>query len=378
MRVGINAFALRGQYAGIGVYLKNMLLALQRIDRRNEYFLYVPGPVNTIAIPDSRWRMCVVRGPANVSQTVWMQVSAKSRLLRDKIDLFWSPSAIVPLSAPRHVRVISTVLDLTWKYYPRTLAWDNRIILPFLFPRSLEAADRIITISETAAADLKKDFPSIAEKVSTVYLGPGSIPLSLLTQNRNDSDYLAQRFQLCGPYLLTVSSIEPRKNLGILFAAYAQLRKQKEHPVPSLVIVGKKGWKTRKIFEAYRSLNLGQKDVRFTGYVSENDLAVLYRNAAVFVFVSLYEGFGLTPLEAMAAGVPAVVSDIPVFREILSPAPLFVNPHVPQDIALAVERILGDLATASRLRQRGLERVAQFSWEKAAHQTLAVFETAMG
>jgi glycosyltransferase involved in cell wall biosynthesis len=162
-----------------------------------------------------------------------------------------------------------------------------------------------------------------------------------------------------------------------LLIAFARLKKDKNFDC-SLVIVGKQGWRTKEIFHTYRSLRLSDTEVRFTGYVSEGDLAVLYRTAAAFVFVSLYEGFGLTALEAMSTGVPVVASDIPVFREVLADAALFVDPHDPDDIAAGIRRLLSDRAMADRLRRRGLQRVDAFSWEKSSRKTLALFEAARG
>jgi glycosyltransferase involved in cell wall biosynthesis len=160
-----------------------------------------------------------------------------------------------------------------------------------------------------------------------------------------------------------------------LLRAYARLIKDCPGLSYQLVIVGGKGWKNSDVYKEYRLLRLKDAQVKFLGYVSSKgkDMINLYSNTGVFVFPSFYEGFGLPPLEAMACGVPVVVSDIPVFREILGEAALFSDPHKPEEIANAIYRILTDTRLAESLRHKGRERAGLFSWERAAQDTLGVF-----
>jgi len=184
-------------------------------------------------------------------------------------------------------------------------------------------------------------------------------------------DPALKRYVIERPYILYVGSLEKRKNLPRLLEAYAYLRETL--PGWKLVIVGGRKWKSDPIYKAVQRLGL-EPHVIFTGFVAEEDLPALYNGADLFVFPSLYEGFGLPVLEAMACGTPVVTSNTSSLPEVAGEAALLVAPTDVKAIAAAMQRVLSEPDLAAELRRRGLERASQFSWERTARETLAVYE----
>jgi glycosyltransferase involved in cell wall biosynthesis len=174
------------------------------------------------------------------------------------------------------------------------------------------------------------------------------------------------------PYILYVGSIEPRKNLLRLVEAYAQLRRWSQHW--NLVIVGSRNlWKSSPVAIKVASMGL-QSNVRFTGFVPDEDLPALYNGADLFCYLSLYEGFGLPVLEAMACGTPVITSNTSSLPEVAREAALLVNPYQVEDIVVAMRAVLSNHNLAQDLRERGLRRAAQFSWDRTARETIAVYQ----
>jgi glycosyltransferase involved in cell wall biosynthesis len=231
--------------------------------------------------------------------------------------------------------------------------------------------DAVITVSRQSCQDLIKYLPVNPKKINVI---PEAA--SLHFHPLNEAEYLPalERHGIRRPYILSVGSLEPRKNLLRLLEAYARL----EGSRPSLVIAGARNyWKSSPVVETVSRLGLEQH-VRFTGYVEDADLPALYSAASLFVFPSLYEGFGLPVLEAMACGTPVVTSSVSSLPEVAGDAALLVDPRDVDAIASAMRRILDDSDLAADLRARGLARAAQFSWERTARETLAVYEKVLG
>jgi glycosyltransferase involved in cell wall biosynthesis len=173
-------------------------------------------------------------------------------------------------------------------------------------------------------------------------------------------------------YLLFVGTLEPRKNLTTLLKAYAMLRAERQHEEVKLVVVGRKGWLYDEVFETVQTLALHQ-DVLFTDFVDDEDLPDLYRGALLLVLPSLYEGFGLPILEAMASGVPVIASNTSSMPEVAGEAALLIDPRNPQAIAEGIAQVLADEQLRQTLTQRGLARARCFTWESAAHKTLGLY-----
>ena len=300
MRIGIDCFPLAGG-AGISRYVKGIVGALLQSDQNNEYVLYGPsfgefaqGPQNIAGRANVTTR--TLKGVWARSATIWMQAAARNILVDDAIDVFWGTQTIIPLNLPPSIRVVSTVYDLAWKLYPETVQWTTSVLFPMLFKRSLSRADTIVCISHSTVRDLEALLPSVADRVAVVYPGvwsfagkdespwaPGvksDYPSLRSGKTRNRGAFSEEA--LPPDYLLTVSTVEPRKNITALLEAYSHLKRNYGFK-PPLVVAGKRGWGMRRMYSLARKLNLTGRDVIFTGYVSDHGLACLYRRAALFV-----------------------------------------------------------------------------------------------
>ncbi|MGH9802588.1 MAG: glycosyltransferase family 4 protein, partial [Blastocatellia bacterium] len=184
------------------------------------------------------------------------------------------------------------------------------------------------------------------------------------------------KHQIRQPYLLYVGTIEPRKNLLTLIRAYDELLRTTDHH-PQLALCGGKGWLYEEVFKLIAELKLTDQ-VRFTGYVADEDLPALYSAAEAFVYPSLYEGFGLPPLEAMACGTPAITSNVSSLPEVVGQAGLIHDPNDWQALAAHIARLLGDKAAREHFKQAGIEQAARFSWDRAARETQSVYDEVVG
>lgn len=371
MKIGINAYPLSRKFSGPSVYLFNVLKYLEITDTENEYYLYSRDGIKLPFTNNPRWHIVITEGFLNYSSTLWMLTALKKRALKDKIDIFWGTENILPLNLPKIVRKVLIVYDLVWCYYPEVLNWDNSIILPLFAKRSIEASDHIITISHSIADEIKKEFKVPSEDLSVIYLGV-SDKFKHLDQEES-SEFIAKKHNVSNNYILFVGNIEPKKNLLNLLKAF-KIFTQKFSLKYQLLLVGSKRHNSSDIYKAYKKIKFTVKEVKFLDYVDFQDLPYFYSGAKLFIMPSLYEGFGLPPLEAMACGTPVVASDIPVFREILGDAALLVDPFAPEKIAAAIHRILTDSALAKDLTQKGIERIKLFPWETTAKETLGIFE----
>lgn len=266
-------------------------------------------------------------------------------------------------------KCVTVIYDMAYCACPETVKRVTRNWLRLTMPRSVRRADAIVTISEFSKREIMQYLNVPAEKITVM---PCGVDTSVY---RPDYDFLAveackQKYRISGEYFLYFGTLEPRKNLVKLIEAYAVLA-GREAPsssariLPKLVLAGGKGWYYESIFERVKELGL-EKQIVFTGYVDAADAAPLMCGAKIFVFPSLYEGFGIPPLEAMACGTPVIVSDCASLPEVVGDAGILVSPDSAENIADAMERIWQDDSLGKELSRRGLVRAAQFTWKRSA------------
>lgn len=293
---------------------------------------------------------------------------------RYHLDLIHDPSGIAPFLGPAMgTRRVTTICDAFAYVVPqehdRLDSWRFR----WQLPGAARRADMVVTISESSRRDLVRYLGVADERVAVTLCAtdPRFGPVDDGAERRATLD----RYAITSPYLLYVGGLNGRKNIARLLEAYARVRERRSDI--TLVIAGKRQWKAGEIDQAFQRLNLEGK-VHFTGYVDDADLPALYSAAEVFVFPSLYEGFGLPPLEAMACGAPVVTSNVSSLPEVVGAAALTVNPYDVAALAEAIERALIDSRLRAELRRKGIERAAQFTWERTARETLAVYRRVLG
>lgn len=269
-----------------------------------------------------------------------------------------------------HGKTVVTVHDMVLHAYPETMRTRTRLLLQLNLKQSMKRADLIVTDSEFSRSEIAKNYPDYAHKVRVV---PCGVDLKRF-HPVHDPDEIARvqrAHQIPGDYFLYLGTLEPRKNLVRLIRAYAKLRERHE-TVPYLVLAGGKGWQYESIFAAVKRLGL-EKYVLFPSYIPAYDMPALYSGAKAFLFPSLYEGFGMPPLEAMACGTPVLTSNAASLPEAVGDAALKVDPLKAGAILRGMEMLLTDKSLCDRLSKAGLARAQQMSWEHAAEKLYAVY-----
>lgn len=282
--------------------------------------------------------------------------------------LFWSPAHRLPLWVPHRTARVVTIHDLCWAVAPETMRPVTRWLDRVLMPRSLTMADRIIAVSEATRSDLVKRFPSIAERIVVVHEAAETLPPP------EPIDAL-RMLGISAPYVLFVGSLEPRKNLARLMTAFAKLP-DSVRQTHLLVIAGGRGWGGVDVATMAGRLGISER-VRSLGVVDDTRLATLYRHARCLAMTSLYEGFGLPVLEALAQGTPALVAGGSSLPEVAGDAGLVVDPLSVDSICSGLQRMLTDDDLHAKLAAAAAPRAAMFSWERAARETLDVFQQAI-
>ncbi|MBN1900145.1 glycosyltransferase family 4 protein [Candidatus Sumerlaeota bacterium] len=374
MKIGIDASCLLTRRTGIGYFTQNLLQEMLLLNSPHKFNIFMNSlrhPVPLLPILDKnnvRIRHYRIPGPLLVNAWRYLRFPP-IELFTGFVDVFHSTTGYLPPQI-RGKRV-ATVYDLFFIRHPELCDKLGGKYFAGIFPKTLPHYDHIIVPSNATKHDLLNLIDVSEEKISVIYGGVDQQKFHVIS-DQSLLETVREEYCLPRNYIMSVSTIEPRKNIEGLLIAYRHLKEILYNP-PKLVIVGQEGWDSRRIKGLARQHNLGQ-DVIFTGYVPEEHLPLLYNAALLFVYPSLWEGFGLPVLEAMACGAPCLVSTTPALLEITGDAAATTDPYNYYEIA---ERIK-DLITSHRERdeflQRGLLRVHKFSWALTAQKTLRVYE----
>lgn len=286
----------------------------------------------------------------------------------EEADLSVFFNFIVPPRIRGHV--ITAVHDLTYLRYPETMKPSNLTHLKRGIAYSVQRSDRIVTVSEFSKREIQELLAVPQEKIEIVYNAP-SLPAQAA-----DYDAVCRKFGIRGEYLLFVGTIEPRKNIERLLRAFDRLKTTCSLP-HQLVLAGGKGWQDQSIFSTAHSIRYAD-DVVFTGYVSGEEKNTLYQRASCFVFPSIYEGFGIPPLEAMCHGCPVVCSNAASLPEVVGDAAELVDPFDEENIAAGILRVLSDEPYRQKLAARGYEQAGKFSWEGSARRLTGICGEVLG
>lgn len=364
MRIGIDCRSLNGAKTGIGYYTYHLIEALSGVGQDSEFYLYSSC---SFSLPKrgEYVRKNSIRGlPGNL----WLQTVLPFLLHKDKITIFHAPLYIVPFACT--IPKVVTVHDLTFYIYPELACRQNRAILQWLLPASIKAADAVIADSKNTKQDIINYLGTRPEKIKVIPLAASEIFQKI--HNREELDRVKLKYSLPEEYMLFVGTIEPRKNLERLLKAYKQVIDRRTDLPHQLVMVGRLGWLYKDILRIYHDLGMGNR-VKLLGYVDEEDMSAIYNGAALFVYPSLYEGFGLPVLEAMACGIPVITSNISSLPEVAGNCCHLVNPLDVEELAYAIERILESPTLQGQMAKAGLARSREFSWRRTAEETFKLY-----
>lgn len=354
------------------VYLENLLDELLRIDEANQYFIFC-NKENYNKFLSKKWNAekirCSVSSGLSISKTLWEQFILPLQSRKHSLDLLFSPAYIAPLNI--NCKSIATIHCVKYIHYPQDFDAITLKILRFLISRTSKKCDSIITVSNYTKNELAEHFGVSVSKINVIPISAGRY----FNSSNSLSENLSGKYGIRNKFILSVASTKSHKNLQNLTEAFISL-KEKEQIEHQLVLVGdkrpllKNDWFSGK-FSKWKD------DIIFTGFVPNNELPQLYRNADLFVFVSRYESFGIPVIEAMSCGTPVVASTVSALPEVAGGCALLADPDNVDDIVQKMKNLIEDKKLKNELVSEGLKYVKQFSWERTAIETLNVFNKAM-
>jgi glycosyltransferase involved in cell wall biosynthesis len=375
MHIAIDARIAHYTGAGIGQYAVHLAQALARLDTANQYVLLQSRKDHRLLVDEPRVQRCGIWTPSHhrwEQDLLAAEFTLRPAVRQLRVDLLHSTDFIPPLRLHNFKSVI-TVHDLAFLRWPHFLTEDSARYYGQV-DAAVERADHIIAVSESTKNDLVKLLGAPRDKITVVYEAADPIYRPMPRSEALAS--VRSKYPLPDEFILFVSTIEPRKNIGALLQAYRRLLDSYKISA-GLVLAGATGWLAEQVFDVVEHLDL-QRHVTFLGRVQNGDLVYLYNLARCLAHPAYYEGFGLTPLEAMACGTPVVASNVSSLPEVVGDAALLIDPNNEEDLAVALHRLLTDDALHASLRAKGLARARTFTWERAAEQTLTVYRRALG
>jgi glycosyltransferase involved in cell wall biosynthesis len=370
LHIAIDAHSVGAQLAGNESYAVNLIEALAEIDQTNLYTLYVTKPAAIDRFAD-RWPNFKVRQTLPHTPLVRIPLTLSAELRRNPVDVLHVQFTAPPF-AP--CPVVTTIHDLSFEHLPETFKRRSRAQLRLTVRRTARKAALILTLSEFSRRDIIETYAVDPERVIVT---PAAAPAHFKPiVDETELEKIRERYGIGANYLLSLGSIQPRKNLTRLIEAFQRLRKSRlDDKPPQLVIAGKRGWLDDEVFRAAQQDGLNES-VKFIGYVPEEDLPALYSGAMCFVYPSYFEGFGLPVLEAMQCGAPVIAGNQTSLPEVAGDAALLFDPFDTRALGEAIARVIDHPDYRAELRVKGLKRAAEFSWIATARLTLKAYESA--
>ena len=375
MKIVIDAQPIVEKRTGIGRYAFELIHALGKITHKMQiipFYFNFRGAFKDQSVwkEMSAITPCEVKCvPGVIMHQLWRFCSLfPITTFTGEADIYHFPNYLMKPCSKKG-KVFLTLPDMSFKRFPETLMPKNLKNLQENFERSLIRSDAVICISEFSKNEFMHFFPDYRKPVFVTYMG-----VDEFLDFQPDESYgkqVLKKYHLEKPYLLYVGTIEPRKNLKVLLDSFSLVKKK--FPDLELCLVGQRGWLCQDFFDALKNSDV-KDSVRLPGFVEGKDLTYVYHYSRMFIFPSLYEGFGIPPLEAMACGTPALLSDIPVLKEVAADSALYCRDYTsPEAWQEEISRLLNDTSQREKLIQKGSERVKLFSWAETARKTLEAY-----
>jgi len=393
MRIGIDCRTIlhpeKGEGAGLGHYTYQLVRHLLKVDKKNTYFLFFDRSVQKRRLDKFKQKNVLIRffpflQYKNLMPEGLSHLLVNATLDREKLDVFHSPDISLPRSYPG--TSIITVHDLAFYKFPELTFPEKSHLLKTIVPNIFKEAKKVIAVSKSTAKDLQEIFNLDAKKIEVIYHGIDQRFFKKRTLS--EIKKIKKKYNIQKDYLFFLGTLESRKNIMRIIEAYERFRDQLIRPLSNtgkkikisqnifskyqLVLAGAKGFDFKKIKKKIADSEY-KNDIILPGYVEADDLGALFGGASLFVFPSLYEGFGLPILEAMAKGIPILSSNISSIPEVTQNAAALVDPYNVAQIAQVMYTLLGDKNLQKKLITKGQTRVKNFTWEKCARKTLGVY-----
>ena len=374
MRIGINAlYLIPGRVGGSEIYLRRLISALGRIDSENEYVVFTNRENRgTFELADNfQEHHCPVKALIRPHRIAWEQMVLPYRARQHKLDVLHSPGFVAPLFCP--CPSVVTILDLIYLEFPETFPFLARQWMKFLVKHSARRARALISLSEHSRDEILWALDLPYWKVTAVYMGGGE--RSLTVPPPEERPKLLREHGITSPYILTVAAAHPHKNIARLLEAFYHFSNQRQQY--QLVIVGVQHNRySHHLKQVVERLDLSDR-VIFTGWIPGRVKEAIFAEAAMMVFPSLMEGFGLPVLEGMRSGLPVACSDLPSLAEVAGDAAHLFDPYSVADMSRALEECVTDEKLRERLIDKGKTHAAHFTWDKTARDTLKVYYKAV-
>ncbi|MCX6812737.1 MAG: glycosyltransferase family 1 protein [Candidatus Berkelbacteria bacterium] len=368
MTIGIDASrAIKSNRTGTENYCRNLILAILKIAGDQRIRLYFADePTSVFKNLPKNFETKVIK-----RKKYWTQIGLSLEILKNPPDVLFVPAHILPPITAK--KSVVTIHDLAWKYFPEAYSASERRLQDLAIRRAIKKHADIIVYSESTASDLKKFYKFDDKKIHFVPMGfePRHCEEERRSNLPTNKDCRASLAMTNQKYILFVGRLEAKKNILNLIESYKLLRQERKIS-EKLVLVGKPGFRYDEIKKMIDSAGKIKNDIIETGFVSDDELSKLYKNASVFVFPSLYEGFGFPILEAFAAGTPVVTSNTSSMPEVAGDAAILVNPKKPFEIAAAISQILNKPRLRDDLVKKGFAQLKNYDWNICAKETLKI------
>ena len=361
MRIGFDVSALVKEAAGIGQCIINIIHNIMEIDKENEYFLFTYDKIKLPFSLKENWRIVDYGGAKH--QQIRFFTALPQILKKMKIQVFFGTRHYLP-PFNSNIRYVALVHDLIPLRMPELFTKKHLQRFKIFTSICKRQADSYIAVSDATKADILHYMKVPEEKIQVIY--EGANPNFTPEKDEAGIKETMERFGIEGSYLLCLSTVEPRKNMLRTIQAYEQYVLKNELPY-QLVIVGGKGWNNGEIYDYVKEHDLSSH-VLFTGYVSNEDVKNIYANATIFIYASLYEGFGIPVLEAMQSGVPVITSNVSSMPEVAGDACILVDPYQVDEIKNAIIKILDSETLQAEMKEKGIAQAKKFSWRKCSEE----------
>jgi glycosyltransferase involved in cell wall biosynthesis len=360
MRIAIDIKAFKNGNTGIARYLRSIMDQLQQIDRENNYYLF-ECTTSDYQTSNPRWKKIML--PWRFPGIFWQQIILPNHLKKYKIDILWAPEQICPIFGMRNIGIVTTVHDFTFLRYPKTSQWSNRWIQALLFPSVATRSKVLAPVSEFVGREVSSVYATRLKNTSIECVSNGSPEWSV------PSDYSASHRD---DFLFFVGNLEPRKNLVRLIQSLELLREKEGVKVP-LHIAGPAGWKNRSLLSLIEHSPI-KDGITYLGFISEEELKRKYLTAKACIYPSIYEGFGLPVLEALALDCLVLTSHNTVMKEIAGDSALYFDPEKTENIAEVIKQIINPAFDRNTILKNRANVIARYSWKNSAEKMLDIFK----